>query len=145
MCSIYPFPNFMTTYRVIAKTDGSSADLITILEQQQQQHSVGWTQPLPLLLRRIGGNVKDLPIFTFQKLETSLNINYWNVNNFHVLIDIFCFSNKQVSVWKCVVANNFLFFSTLNVNWVAASWTLNLSALRKEKSLVCSDEGGYWG
>ena len=59
--------------------------------------SVGWTQPLPLLLRRIGGNVKDLPIFTFQKLETSLNINYWNVNNFHVLIDIFCFSNKSPS------------------------------------------------
>ena len=28
------------------------------------------------------------PIFTFQRLVVSLNINYWNVNNFHALIDI---------------------------------------------------------
>ena len=91
----------------------------------------------------------------WRKCQGSSNFHFsktWNISKHQLLKckQLSCFNwhflfLKQVSVWKCVVANNFLFFSTLNVNWVAASWTLNLSALRKEKSLVCSHEGGYWG
>ena len=91
----------------------------------------------------------------WRKCQGSSNFHFsktWNISKHQLLKckQLSCFNwhflfLKQVSVWKCVVANNFLFFSTLNVNWVAVSWTLNLSALRKEKSLVCSHEGGYLG
>ena len=146
MCSIYPIPNFMTTSRVIAKTDGSSADC-------RSKHNT--RAAAAVAQRGMDPTSASLASQNWRKCQGSSNFHFsktWNISKHQLLKckQLSCFNwhflfLKQVSVWKCVVANNFLFFSTLNVNWVAASWTLNLSALRKEKSLVCSDEGGYWG